>query len=173
MIDFQSSGLSHQVYKLITRMCDLACSDEFPNFVTKQLDDDKWKCELTIPGVSKVAYGYDETEVGSINKCANLMIYYLDKNHDKNQYDPNYEDSIFLGNIEQFFGDVEYDKEYKYHLCESDILIDNDDEHIKGLLKNYAAPIIRKLNRDDEEIDQMSQIVTIRFLVKKKKSHYC
>lgn len=32
---------------------------------------------------------------------------------------------------------------------------------------------VRKLHECGEEIDKMSQIVTFRFLVKKKKDNYC
>lgn len=173
MIDFQNGGLEHQVYELISKICDLACSDEFPHFVTTEQEKGIWECKLSIPGVKTTAVAHGKTEVESINRCAINMIFILKKDHDKDQLDPDLEDSIFAGNIEQFFGDIVYDPKYKYHLFESDILIKPDDVEIINFIKNQMKDSVRKLHECVEEIDEMSQIVTLRFLVKKKKDNYC
>ncbi len=172
MIDFQDGGLEHQVYELIAKMCTLACSDNFPHFETKLLEDGEWQCKLAIPGVKKASIGHGKTEVDSINICALGMLDILKREHDKDQYDPDIEENIFGDNISQFFN-VEFDKEYRYRLCETDILLDVNDEYAYRLLQNYASSTINDIKTDGEEIDCMSDIVTIRFLVKERKKNYC
>ena len=172
MIDFQSGGLKHQVYELIAKMCDLGCSDEFPHFQTKQLEDEKWECELSIPGVKQTSVGCGNTEVESINNCASQMMFILKTDYPNDDYDPEMEDNIFCGNIDQFFGDVDYDEQYKYHLCETDILINKYDD-LSNVLLRRASRTIEKIENNNEEIESMSEIVTIRLLVKQKKTNYC
>ena len=58
-------------------------------------------------------------------------------------------------------------------LFRSDILIKPDDVEIINFIKNQMKDSVRKLHECGEEIDEMSQIVTLRFLVKKKKDNYC
>lgn len=169
MIDFQNGGLEHQVYELIAKMCDLACSDEFPHFQTTPIENGRWECKLSIPGVKKDSIGYGKTEVDSVNECALNMLAYLKMNHKNDDYDPDMEESIFRGNIEQFFGDIDYDYRYTYHLCETDILLDSNS-YIADSLKRMIA---NKIEKDDSEIDAMSNIVTLRFLIKKEKKNYC
>lgn len=173
MIDFQSGGLEHQVYEIITKMCDLGCSNEFPHFETKQIENSRWECKLMIPGVKRQAVATGKTEVESINQCALCMKFILKHYHDKDQYDPEIDESIFRGNIEQFFRDIDYNKEYRYHLCETDILLNSHTKTTFNLLEIYAHDTVDRIHEDGEEIDQMSEIVTIRFLVKKKKENYC
>lgn len=173
MIDFQNGGLEHQVYELIVKMCDLGCSDEFPKFTTKQLENRKWECILTIPGVKTTSSACGSTEVESINQCALKMLFILKRDHDKDQLDPDIKENIFRGNIEQFFGNINYDSAFRYRLCETDILINPHAITTFKLLENYAADTIKRLHEQGEEIDQMSQIVSIRFLVKQKKKEYC
>ena len=74
MIDFQTGGLEHQVYELIAKMCDLACSDMFPRFQTSQIENGRWECKLSIPGVKSVSIGHGNSEVESINQCALKML---------------------------------------------------------------------------------------------------
>ena len=169
MIDFQNDGLEHQVYELISRMCDLTCSDEFPKFETKELPK-KWECRLKIPGVVTSGVGYGNNEVEAINNCALNMLMILNTNHDKNQFDPNVPDSVFRNNIEQFFGDVDYDKRYRYYLCETDIRIDYQTEME---LDRFAKDVVDKINSNSAYVDMMSDIVTIRYLVKTKRDHCC
>lgn len=169
MIDFQNGGLEHQVYELISKMCNLCYSDDFPHFLTKQLENDKWECTLSIQGVKTVAFGKGRSEVEAINKCASCMIGILKSNHDKNQLDPEFDDSVFKNNIEQFFGDIDYDKEYIYRLCETDILLDLNTSVTKEILNKSAKNLLTRLKDEGEDVDQISEIVTMRFLVKKKK----
>ena len=168
MIDFQTGGLEHQVYELIAKMCDLACSDMFPRFQTSQIENGRWECKLSIPGVKSVSIGHGNSEVESINQCALKMLMILKVNHPNDDFDPVEEDNLFRSNIEQFFGDVDYDSKYNYHLCETDVLLDSDD---------YVAHSLERIGsfriEDEEEIDRMSEIVTIRFLIKTKKNNYC
>ena len=169
MIDFQNSGLEHQVYELIAKMCDLACSDEFPHFQTNPIENGKWECKLAIPGVKMISVGYGTTEVESVNACALKMLTYLKINHKNDDYDPDIEESIFRGNIEQFFGDIDFDYRYTYHLCETDILLDGYS-HVADSLKRMIA---NKIERNGDEIEAMSNIVTLRFLMKTEKKNYC
>ena len=173
MIDFQNGGLEHQVYELIAKMCDLGFSDNFPHFSTRELENGEWECTLAIPGVKRKAVACGKTEVESINYCALCMKTILKRDHNKDDLDPDIDNSIFAGNIEQFFGDVEYNHEYKYHLVETDILINQNDEYTFKLLKHYIGDTIDKIKTNDEEVDDISDIVTIRLLVKKKKYNYC
>ena len=173
MIDFQNDGLEYQVYALIAKMCELGCSDEFPKFITNKLDNGKWECTLSIPGVKKEAIGIGSSEVDAINKCALKMRFILSTEYDKDQYDPDIDDSLFQGNIEQFFGDVDYNHAYRYHLCETDIRIREYDEYAKKLLKSYLRNTIEHIKRNGEEITDMSDIVTVRLLVRKKKQNCC
>lgn len=169
MIDFQNGGLESQVYELIAKMCDLGCSDEFPKFITNQMEKRKWECKLTIPGVKTTSTACGATEVESINQCALKMLFILKRDHDKDQLDPDEETSIFEGNIAQFFGDVDYDNRYRYRLCETDILLNPHAVTTFKLLEGYASDTVDMLRKQGEEIDRMSEIVTIRFLVKQKK----
>lgn len=169
MIDFQNGGLESQVYELIAKMCDLGCSDEFPKFITNQMEKRKWECKLTIPGVKTTSTACGATEVESINQCALKMLFILKRDHDKDQLDPDEETSIFEGNIAQFFGDIDYDKGYRYRLCETDILLNPHAITTFKLLEGYASDTVDRLHKQGEEIDKMSEIVTIRFLVKQKK----
>lgn len=172
MIDFQNGGLESQVFELISKMCDFLKSDDFPHFVTSQTEDGKWKCELNIPGVKQVAVAYYESEVGSINKCASKMLYILKKYHNKNQYYPEYEDSVFLDNIEEYFGDVEFDKQYTYYPYFCDILVEPRSE-LGSMLHQYAYEKLMKIEDDGGEVETMSDIVSLAFLIKNKKSNYC
>ena len=172
MIDFQNDGLEHQVYELISKMCDLACSDSFPHFETKLLENGRWECRIAIPGVKKSAKASGKTEVESINVCALGMLAILKRDHDKNQYDPDIEDNIFGDSIGQFFN-VDYDKECRYHLCETDIHLNQNDTYAYKLLENYASETISRIKEGGGEIDLMSDIVTIRLLVKERKKNYC
>ena len=110
-----------------------------------------------------------KTEVESINRCATCMLFILKRDHNKNQYDPSDEDSVFYGNISEFFGNVDYDLDYRYHLCETDVLIDSSDLSAFKMLEGYADETIEKIKECNEEIDSMSEIVTIRLLVKERK----
>ena len=154
-------------------MFDLGCSDDFPKFITQQIDNNRWECQLSIPGVKTTAKAHGKSEVDSINQCAVNMLFILKMDHDKDTFDPDIDESIFRGNIEQFFGDVSYNPEYKYHLCETDILLNRHAITTFKLLESYAKDTIQRIEEDGEEIDQMSEIVTIRFLVKKKKGYTC
>ena len=173
MIDFQNDGLEHQVFKLISKMCDLYCSNEFPHFQTRKLDNNKWECTLEIRGTKQKVTSIGNSEVTAINKCASIMLDVLEKYHDKDQYDPDIPDSVFRDNIEQFFDDVKYDSGYLYHLYETDILLNPNDIHTYNRLKDYAKESMRNIYERGEEVDLMSDIVTIRFLIKEKKKRYC
>ena len=172
MIDFQDDGLEHQVYELIAKMCDLACSDEFPRFMTRHTTNGRWECNLSIPGVKTDAISYGKTEVEAINNCALDMLRILETDHNMDRYNPDIEESIFKSKIEQFFDDVDYDKRYKYRLCETDILIKPHSELANTLLEKYAHKTINNLQNNGEEVESMSEIVTLRLLVKEKKN-YC
>ena len=104
---------------------------------------------------------------------ASIMLDVLEKYHDKDQYDPDIPDSVFRDNIEQFFDDVKYDSGYLYHLYETDILLNPNDIHTYNRLKDYAKESMRNIYERGEEVDLMSDIVTIRFLIKEKKKRYC
>ena len=80
-------------------MCDLACSDKFPHFVTTEQENGIWECKLSIPGVKTTAIAHGKTEAESINRCAINMIFILKRDHDKDQFDPDLEVSIFAGNM--------------------------------------------------------------------------
>ena len=169
VIDFQDGGLKSQVFKLIVKMCELACTDDFPYFQTSSLENGRWECKLSIPGVKMTSVGYGETEVESVNDCALKMLTYLKMNHEHDDYDPDIEESIFRGNIEQFFGDIDYDYRYTYHLYETDILLDGHS-YVTDSLKRMIA---NKIEKDGDEIEAMSNIVTLRFLIKTEKKNYC
>ena len=172
-IDFQDGGLESQVYELIYRMTVLCKSDSFPHFDTKQLEDKSWECILSIPGVKQLVKAKGETEVASINRCASNMLFILNNNYNKNQYDPDITDSVFKKDIEEYFGDIKYNNEYNYHLFGCDILIDPKDHCLIDALNDYAYDNLSQFNEDGEEIDRISEIVTLRYLVKKKKSNLC
>lgn len=170
MIDFQNNGLESQVFEAIAKLCNLNGSDEFPHFQTTQYKNGKWKCEIKVPGIEFPTSGFGRTEVESINRCAAVLLYHLKKIHDKDQFNPEFEDSIFRGNIEQFFTKKKYDTRYRYHLCETDILLEPDKVY-KMFLEN-GSRTLQTMARDEEEIDSVSEIVTIRLLVKTKKKNF-
>ena len=173
MIDFQNSGLESQVYELIAKMCQLLHSNDFPKFETKQIEPNRWQCTLSIPGVKKRITGEGKTEVKAINTCAIGAVSFLKEEHEKEQYDPSIRRSIFGPNVMEYFGDYEFDKEYVYRLIDTDVLVDPNDELCNGLLRKYAIPDIRELIDDDEIIEAMSEIVSVRFLIKERKKNYC
>lgn len=169
MIDFQDKELCRYVYELLIKIQDLYCSDDVPRFHTKQIENGGWECSLQILGVKENVIAYGKTEVESVNNCAYKMKNILERDHPDDDFDPDVENSIFRGNIEQFFDEINYDPHYKYHLYETDVLLDTDD---------YVAVTLRRMIEDgfkecDGEIDKMSDIATLRFLVKKKKDNYC
>ncbi len=174
MIDFQDSGLESQVYVLIAKMCDLTMSDDFPKFQTKKLPKKGlWECTLAIPGVEKTAFGRGKTEVESINLCAIAMLKLLKNNYKNNEYNPCDEKSVFCGDIEQFFGDVDYDSGYNYYLHRTDILLTKgrDDNLRRALMKKAIKNSIPYLEKNSE-VDMMCDIVTLRFLIRNRKKRY-
>ena len=173
MIDFENDGLEWQVYELIAKLCDLASSDEFEHFQRKQIENGKWECRLTIPGVKRSAFGSGSTEVESINECALDMLMLLKREHNQDDYDPDFEESIFSQKIDTYFDGVMYNSEYKYHLCQADIRISEETIKNAKILEKYGQDIVEKIEECGDEIDQISQIVTVRLLVKKRKNNYC
>ena len=166
MIDFQKSGLERQVYEVITRMCDLVKTDEFPKFKTKKQKSGRWDCTLTIPGIETAVAKEQETEVAAINRCASNMLHILNSLDKRGLYDPNYEESVFKDDIEFFFGDLEYDPNYHYYLSTCDINLTAKDEGMKNMIKSYSTKYFDKCIEHGEEIDKICDIVTVRYLVK-------
>ena len=171
MIDFQNGGLESQVFEVIAKLCYLNGSDEFPHFKTTQYKDGKWKCEINVPGIKFPTTGFGKMEVDAINRCAAVLLHHLKTYHSKDQFDPDCEDSIFRGNIEQFFNKDKYDPEYRYHLCETDLIIDS--KFVNELLLKNGGLTLRHIAQEGEEIDLTSDIVTIRLLLKERKKNYC
>ena len=165
MIDFQNSGLEYEVYLLITKMCDLAKSDSFPKFKTTKITDGEWKCELSIPGVKDKAIAYQKDEVSAINRCASNMLYILETQHKNGEYDPDIYDSYFRENIEEFFGNLEYDCKYLYYMMDCDVLV-RPDEQLAFLLRERASESIDNVKDQGDEVIQMCDIVSLRFLVR-------
>ena len=177
MIDFQNSELTCEVFELIAKTSELMKKDTieegFPKFKTRKTFNDRWECEFNIPGMKKPGFGEADSEVCEINRCAENTLYLLRKNHDKGQYDPDIEESVFRDNIEEFFGDVDYNHDYQYRLVCSDILLSNNDVILVDLLKQKAKKTIQKIKDSGEEVDRMCDIVSLRFLIKKKKQNRC
>ncbi len=173
MIDFQCSGLEYQVYELIAKMCKLLHSNEFPKFETKQVEDNKWHCTISIPGIKSRVTGEGETEVGSINVCAMGMMLILDRECGEKKFDPSVERSIFGPSVFEYFEDHNFDKEYVYRLISTDITIDSKDELCNALLKKYATSKAEQLLFKNEIIESMSKEITVRILVKERKENYC
>ena len=173
MIDFQDDGLESQVYELIAKIRELKPYGDFPKFETKQLENGNWKCTLSIPGVKKRVSGEADTEVKSINICAMGMKLILERDYSKEQLDPTIKDSVFEPKIAEYFGEYEYNKEYLYRMIETDFMIDSDDELTKRLLTKYGMSEIEKYITQDEEIEDMADLVMLRFLVRERKKNYC
>ena len=173
MIDFQNGGLESQVYELIAKMCKLLHSNNFPKFETKQIEPNKWHCTLSIPGVKRRVTGEGTTEVQAINVCAIGTAAMLEDEHHKEQFDPSIERSIFGPSVYEYFGGYDFNKEYLYRLIDTDIVIDPDDELCNKLIRDYATPDIQELMYEDETIETMSEIVSVRFLIKERKKNYC
>ena len=173
MIDFQNGGLESQVYELIAKMCDLTMSDDFPKFQTKQLRDGLWECSLNILGVKNTAFGRGETEVKSINNCAHSMLQILKSKHKNDEYDPDIEESVFREHIEQYFGNIKYNPEYNYYVNISDILLcEGRDDYIRNILMKYAVENLRPCIEQGHEVDMMCDIVTLKFLIRRRKNNY-
>ena len=174
MVDFQYSRLDVDVYRLIATMCDLVCSNDFPHFITNELENEQWQCSLSIPELNKKAVAIGNTEVEAINRCATNMLFILDKNlNNPDEFDPDDEDTLIFNNVEGYFGDKDLNNLYKYHMYETDILLDTNNESILELLKSKADDVIKHIDRSEEEFDQISEIVTIRVLARTKKDYYC
>ena len=173
MIDFQNGGLESEVYTLISKMCEITESDDFPKFLTTQEESGRWKCPLEIPGVKNTALGYGETEAKSINACAYKMLLILEKYHQNNEYDPDIEESLFKDRIEVYFGDIKYSKEYNYYIYSCGL--DFDDQYgyqIKDLLMRYVEDNLDRVKADGGEVVKMSDLVDLRFLVRRRKKNY-
>ena len=168
MIDFQNDGLESQVFELISRMCDLYQSDEFPHFKLSKTETNRWQCELAIDGIEKPVIAYGDTEVAAINRCASKMLYILEHDHSKGQYDPDSGDNPFLDQIEIYFHGVELNRDYIYYPFHIDITVNPDSELAKGLTK-CAQDSLRRSMEKNEFVDRMSSTVTVRFLIKRKK----
>ena len=172
MVDFQNGGLDIQVYELILKMCDLCCSEEFPRFKTEEIKNG-WKCILSIPGVKEDSVAYGSTEAQAINRCASGMLFILKKYHENDEHYTEFEDSVFKDRIEEYFGSRKYDFAYRYRLSICDILLDSDDTNTKTILQKYASSSLDSIKESGSEIEDMSEIVTLRFLVKQKKKFFC
>lgn len=173
MIDFQDDGLESQVYELIAKIRELKKTSDFPKFETKQLENGTWKCTLSIPGVKNRVSSEAGTEIQAINVCAMGMKLILERDYDKEQLDPTIKNSIFEPKIAECFGEYEYNKEYLYRMIETDFLIDSDDELTQRLLRKYGMDEIKKYMTDDEEVENMSDLVMLRFLIRERKKNYC
>ena len=173
MIDFQDDCLECQVFELIARIRKLSHSNQIPKFETKQVDANKWHCALSIPGIKNGVIGEGETEAQSINVCAFGTMLILDREYSKEQFDPSIERSIFGPSVFEYFKDYNFDKEYIYRIIKTDITIDSDDKLCNKLLNNYAVSNVEKFMTEEETIESMSKVVTVRLLVKERKENYC
>lgn len=173
MVDFQNDGLESQVYELIAKMCDLMKSDEFPKFQTKQLPDGFWECTLSIPGVKNTAFGTGKTEVHAINRCSRSMLTILKSKHKNDEYDPDIKESVFREQIEERFGNVEYNPEYFYYPFFCGMLLeDKYDGYLKRSLMNHVKPTLERIEEEGGEVVKMCDIVDLVFLVRRKKKNY-
>lgn len=163
MVDFQNSGLEHQVYELILKMCDMMESDEFPKFDTKQLGKSLWEARLTIPGISETAVAIESSEVGAINRCASNMLHILECTDETGIYDPKKGESFYLNQIERIFGNVDYDPEYFYYLAIHEIPSDILGEEIAKIHQTFGEDIV----------DQADTKVVINYLMKRKRRMQC
>lgn len=173
MIDFQDSRLDQSVFEVMSRAFDYVLSDKMPRFKTKRLDSGKWSCSYEIPGIP-AAYAKDkETEIEAINWCASNMMHILNHLSEEGIYDPEIDNSVFKDEIEIYFGNVRYSKEYNYRLFSSEILLADKDSYMKQMIELYSKRLGEQLLINNEEIVKIRDVLPITLLVRQKKKNYC
>ena len=168
MVDFQEGGLRSSVYRLLANLSHIVLLEDMPKFKTSLVDDKEWKCELTLPGVAQTAIGWGDNEADAISGCAERMLEMLAKFYDKNQFDPNDRESIFQDNIEYWFGNIKYDKQYRYYVSHCDVLVREKDEDIRKFLLGTAVKDWGKDFDEEDELVDMSSIVSLKLLMRQR-----
>ena len=172
MIDFQNDKLEPEVYEALYRTSELMCGNPLPKFETKRNSDGKWICRFAIPGVETVVTPPYETEIEAINMCASNISYILDIVDKKGVYDPDAEESVYRDEIESYFGNVKYDKEYRYMLSHTSIGLGQEDDYLKRIIKKRIKNEFEKWE-EEGEIDRVCDWFTITYLLKFRKKNYC
>ncbi len=173
MIDFQDIRLDQCVFEVMSRAFDYVLSDEMPRFKTKRLENGKWNCSYEIPGIPAAHAKEKETEIDAINWCASNMLHILTHLSEDGVYDPEIEDSVFKDEIEIFFGNVRYNKEYNYRLFSSEILLTDEDSYMKQMIELYSKRLGEQLSINNEEIVRIRDVLPITLLIRQKKKNYC
>ncbi len=114
----------------------------------------------------------NDSKLDKLNKKVDLLV---DKLVDDPSFEQNNEEGnsnikkdLYCPDCESYFGDIQCDPNYSYRYCDSDIVVPHQDV-LRNAINTYAKNIIKETQDAGEELDQISEIVTIRFLVKKKK----
>lgn len=154
--------------RLITKLYSYGYKSILPRFKISKSEDGIFTSELNLPGIKKAALGIDKDITCSLINCVHKMIMLLEeKNNRKNKN--TIEKDYYCEDCEDYFGDIECDPNYTYRYCSGDVFIPHQDI-LRKLLNHYAEGTVKAINNDDEEIDKISEIVTVRLLLKKRKS---
>lgn len=138
-----------------------------PRFKISKSDDGNFTSELNLPGIKKPAVGVGKDITSSLINCVNKMIVLLEEKNNRNNK-TTVEKDCYCEKCADYFGDIKYDPNYTYRYCSGDVLIPHQDI-LHKLLDYYAEDMVKTINNNDEKIDKISEIVTVRLLLKKSK----
>lgn len=157
-----------ELLRLIIKLHSYGYKSILPRFKISKSDDGCFTSELKLPGIKRLAVGIEKDVTSSLIKCANQMIVFLEEKHNQNRKS-EIEKDYYCENCEDYFCNIECDPNYTYRYCSGDVWIPHQDV-LHKLLKHYAGDMVKEINDDGEEIEQISEIITVRLLLKKKRS---
>ena len=172
-IDFQNNNLDPQVYEVLFRTSNMMKLSRRPSFITKEINDHRWECRFEIPGIEPAISLDQASEIESINRCASNMLNIINKLDPRGLYNPETKGSYLEDEIKSCFGDIRFNPEYYYYLFTGDIVLSNSDKYLKNMLELRSKEYYEDFKSRGEEIDIISNIITVKYLIKEKKKNYC
>lgn len=111
------------------------------------------------------------TEVEAINMCATIMLHILKSTDEYEYYDPDYPECFIADEISEIFGDTEFDKQYRYSICGTEILIENENKSVKEVVEKGLKKLLHAMHESNIIAERMDARICVRFLTKEKKKY--